>query len=113
MHDKNEFLEKIRKSKTDEGKEHALSTGVVWGNYCSTIAGALLYAFCFFTEQNFVMTALLILFCAKTFGDSLAKYRFYKRKKYLFGAIFFGVICSSLLTYQFVRDIGVLQGWWV
>ena len=109
---KEEILAKSRQSQQDEGIEHAIRKGAMLGNYYTTGVGFALVIFSVFTQQTLIMYAVFILMGANSFGDFLAKYRFFKQKRYLIGVILFGVIFSGIFAFLLVRDVGILQGWW-
>jgi hypothetical protein len=109
---KEDILAKSRKSQHDEGIEHAISKGALLGNYYTGGVGFALIAFSFFTAQFLVIYAVLALYGAHCFGEFLAKYRYFKQKRYMVGVILFGVIFGGFFAFLFVRDVGILQGWW-
>ena len=109
---KEEILEKSRQSQQDEGIEYAVRKGIELGNYYTTGAGFALIIFSTFAQQTLVMYAIFTLMGANAFGDFLAKYRYFKQKRYMIGAILFGIIFGGVFAFLFVREIGALQGWW-
>ena len=109
---KEEILERIRLSQQDEGIEHAIAQGTKLGNYYTEVIGTMLVLLCLFTGQLLTIYALLALYGAHCFGEFLAKYRYLKQKRYMMAAIVFGVIFGGGFALLFVRDVGILQGWW-
>jgi len=109
---KEEILEKVRQSQQDEGIEHAITQGTKLGNYYTEIIGILLILLCLFTGQMLTIYALLTLYGAHCFGEFLDKYRYLKQKRYMMAAIVFGIIFGGAFAFLFVRDVGLLQGWW-
>ena len=109
---KEEILAKSRQSNKDEGIEHAVNKGARLGNYYTEAVGFLLILLCAMTGQILTMYALFTLYGAHAFGDFLAKYRYFKQKRYIMGAIIFGVLFGGFFAFLFVRDVGILQGWW-
>jgi len=107
-----EILAKSRKVSEDEGIEYAVNKGARLGNYYTEVIGALLVFLCLISGQALTMWALLTLYGAHVFGDFLAKYRYFKQTRYLVGAMLFGALFGGCFAFLFVRDIGVLQGWW-
>ena len=112
MSNKEEILAKSRQSNKDEGIEHAINKGARLGNYYTEVVGLLLIFLCVMTGQILTMYAVFALYGAHCFGDFLAKYRYFKQKRYMMGAILFGIIFGGCFAFLFVRDIGALQGWW-
>ena len=109
---KEDILAKSRQSQQDEGIEYAVSKGAMLGNYYTGAVGAVLFFASVLTGQLLVMHALLTLMGAHAFGEFLAKYRYFKQKRYLAGVILFGVIFGGFFAFLFVKDIGIIQGWW-
>ena len=109
---KEEILAKSRQSSKDEGIEYAANKGIKLGNYYTEVIGFLLILLCLITGQTLTIYALLTLYGAHGFGDFLAKYRYFKQKRYMMGAIIFGVLFGGCFAFLFVRDVGTLQGWW-
>ena len=109
---KEKILEKSRQSQQDEGIEYAVRKGMVLGNYYTEMIGFALVIFAVFAQQTLVMYAILILMGANAFGDFLAKYRYFRQKRYMVGVILFGAIFGGVFAFLFVRDVGILQGWW-
>ncbi|MCL2568546.1 MAG: DUF6442 family protein [Oscillospiraceae bacterium] len=109
---KEEILAKNRRSNDDEGIKYAVNEGLKLGNYYIEIVGILLILLCVITGQILTMWALFALYGAHCFGDFLAKYRYFKQKRYMMGAIVFGVLFGGYFAFLFVREVGVLQGWW-
>jgi len=109
---KEDILEKSRQSQQDEGIEYAVSKGAMLGNYYTGGIGFALIAFSIFTGQLLVVYAVLALYGAHCFGEFLAKYRHFKQKRYMIGVFLFGVIFGGFFAFLFVRNVGVLQGWW-
>jgi len=109
---KEEILARSRQSQQDEGIEHAIGKGALLGNYYTGGVGFALIAFSFFADQFLVIYAVLSLYGAHCFGEFLAKYRYFKQKRYLVGVILFGVIFGGYSAFLLVRDVGILQGWW-
>ena len=107
-----EILEKIREAKNDEGVEFAINKGIKLGNSYSQAVGFLLFLISHFAGLSLVVAALFTLSCAHTFGDFMAKYKYFKQRRYLAGAIGFGVLMGGFFAFQFVREVGILQGWW-
>ncbi|MCL2565326.1 MAG: DUF6442 family protein [Defluviitaleaceae bacterium] len=107
-----EILEKSRRSNNDEGIEYAVNKGIKLGNYYTEAIGTPLILLCIFTGQMLTVYALFALYGANCFGDFLAKYRYFKQKRYMMGTIIFGVLFGGYFAFLFVRDTGVLQGWW-
>jgi len=108
---KDEILAKIKQGGKDEGIEHAVNQGAKLGNYYTELVGFPLFMLCVLTGQWIAAYAVFTLYCATDFGDFLGKYRFLKQKRYLIASIVFGVlgIGSAVL---FLRDVGILIGWW-
>ncbi|MCL2827701.1 MAG: DUF6442 family protein [Oscillospiraceae bacterium] len=109
---KEEILAKSRQSNKDEGIEHAVTQGAKKGNYFAIeIMGGLLFFLSLITEQWLPAYALFSTINASNVGEFLVKYQFLKQKRYLVATICFAVlgIGSAIL---FVREIGMLQGWW-
>ena len=109
---KEEILARIRELQQDEGIEYAVNKGAMLGNYYTGGAGVALIAFSIFTGQMLVVYAVLALYGAFCFGEFLAKYWHLKQKRYMIGAVLFGVIFGGFFAFLFVRDVGVLHGWW-
>ena len=109
---KEDILAKSRQSQKDEGIEHAISKGALLSNYYTGGVGFALIAFSFFTDQFLVIYAVLALYGAHCFGEFLAKYRYFKQKRYMVGVILFGVIFGGFFAFLLVKNIGILQGWW-
>ena len=109
---KEEILTKNRQSNNDEGIEYAVNKGARLGNYYTEAIGFLLVMFCIISGQILTMYALFTLYGAHCFGDFLAKYRYFKQKRYLIGIIVFGVVFGGYFAFLFVRDVGLIQGWW-
>ena len=109
---KEDILAKSRQSQQDEGIEYAVSKGAMLGNYYTGGIGFALIALSFFTGQLLVVYAVLVLYGAHCFGEFLAKYRYFKQKRYVVGFVLFGIIFGGYFAFLFVRDIGILQGWW-
>jgi len=109
---KEEILEKSRQSQHDEGVEYAINKGLKLGNYYTEAIGVALVLLCTFTGQFLTVYALLTLYGAHCFGEFLAKYRYFKHKRYMIGILIFGVFFGCFFGFLFVREIGVLQGWW-
>jgi len=109
---KEEILAKSRQSSNDEGIDYAVNKGARLGHYYTEIIGFPLFLLCVITGQVLTMYALFTLYGAHCFGDFLAKYRYFKQKRYLVGAVLFGVIFGGYFAFLFVRDVGTLQGWW-
>ena len=109
---KEEILAASRKASKDEGIEYAVNKGARLGNYYTEGVGFLLVLLCAITGQFLTMWALFTLYGAHCFGDFFAKYRYFKQSRYLMGAIGFGVLWGGFFAFLFVRDVGLLQGWW-
>ena len=109
---KEEILAKSRSTNNDEGIEYAVNKGMKLGNYYTEAIGVLLIFLCLLSGQVLTMYAVFTLYGAHTFGDFLAKYRYFKQKRYMMGAIIFGVLFGGYFALLFVRDVGILQGWW-
>jgi len=109
---KSEILEKSRKSNKDEGIEYAVNKGARLGSYYTELIGFPLILLCVITGQILTIYALFTLYGAHCFGDFLAKYRYFKQIRYMIGAIIFGIIFGGCFALLFLRDVGVLQGWW-
>jgi len=109
---KQDILAKSRQSRHDEGIAYAINKGTILGSYYTEVVGLALIVFSLFTGQFLVIYAVLALYGAHCFGEFLAKYRYFKQKRYMLGIILFGVIFGGSFTFLFVRDIGILQGWW-
>jgi len=110
---KEDILAKSRQSQQDEGIEYAVTQGAKLGSHFATeVVGVPLLLLCLIAGQWLVVYALLTLYGAHCFGDFLAKYRHFKQKRYMMGAIIFGVFTGGYFAFLFVRDIGTLQGWW-
>jgi len=109
---KEDILAKSRQSQQDEGIEHAIRKGALLGNYYTGGVGFAVIAFSFFANQLIVIYAVLTLYGAHCLGEFLAKYRYFKQTRYMVGVILFGVIFGGFFAFLFVRDIGILQGWW-
>jgi len=109
---KEEILEKIRQSQQDEGIDYAVNKGARLGNYYTEAIGLPLILLCVLAGQTLTVYALLTLWGAHAFGDFLAKYRYFKQRRYLIGAIIFGALFGGFFAALFIRDVGVLQGWW-
>ena len=109
---KEEILAKSRQSQQDEGMEYAINEGVKMGNYYTGGVGVALILFSTFVGQCLVVFAILAIYGAYCFGEFLAKYRYFKQKRYMIGVILFGVIWSGFFAFLFVRDVAILQGWW-
>ena len=109
---KEDILAKSRLSQQDEGIEHAVTKGAMLGNYYTSGAGVALILFSMFVGQFLVVYAILTLYGVHCFGEFLAKYRYFKQKRYMAGVILFGVIQGGFFAFFFVRNIGILQGWW-
>jgi len=107
-----EILAKSRQSNNDEGVEYAVNKGARLGNYYTEAVGLLLILLCIITGQMLTMYAVFTLWGAHAFGDFLAKYHYFKQKRYMMGAIIFGVIFGGYFAFLFVRDVGAFQGWW-
>lgn len=107
-----EILEKSRLSQQDEGVEYALTQGIKLGNYYTEMIGILLILLCLLTGQTLTIYALLTLYGAHCFGEFIAKYRYLKQKRYMMAAVVFGIIFGGCFAFLFVRDVGILQGWW-
>ena len=89
---KEEILAASRQSNRDEGIEYAINKGLTLGNYYTEVVSGLLIFLCVLTGQILTMYALFTLYGAHAFGDFLAKYRYFKQKRYLIGGIVFGVL---------------------
>ena len=109
---KEDILAKSRLSQRDEGIEYAVSKGAMLGNYYTGGVGFALIVLSIFAGQFLVVYAVLALYGAHCFGEFLAKYRYFKQKRYLIGVILFGVIFGGIFAFLFVRDAGILQGLW-
>ena len=109
---KEDILAKSRQSQKDEGIEHAISKGALLGNYYTGGVGFALIVFSSFTDQFLVVYAVLALYGAHCFGEFLAKYRYFKQKRYMVGVILFGIIFGGFFAFLFVKDVGIVQGWW-
>jgi len=107
---KEEILKKSRQSQQDEGIEYAVNKGVELGNYYTTVVGFALVIFSVFAQQTLVMYAIFTLMGANAFGEFLAKYRYFKQKRYMIGVILFGVIFGGIFAFLLVRDIGYFKG---
>jgi len=114
---KEEILAKSRKSRSDEGLEHAQLKGFKLGEYTSMAVALPLILFAFFTRELALFTALGIVVFAYVFGQSLSVYRFTKRKYHLAW-----VILCIVCTVHFIIDFILLfQGgmsplwlrWWM
>jgi len=112
MNSKEEILAKSRQSQQDEGIEYAISKGSMLGNYCTGGVGIALLILSANAGQFLVVYAVLALYGAHCFGEFLAKYRYFKQKRYMAGVILFGVVFGGFFAFLFIRDVGVLQGWW-
>ena len=110
---KEEILKKIRQSQQDEGIDYAVNKGARLGSYYTEAIGLPLILLCVIAGQALTIYALLTLYEAHTFGDFLAKYRHFKQKRYMMGAIIFGVLFGGFFAFLFLRDLGALQGWWM
>ena len=106
------ILAKSRQSKQDEGIEYAISKGAMLGSYYTGGVGCALIALSIFAGQFLVVYAVLVLYGAHCFGEFLAKYRYFKQKRYMVGIILFGITFGGFFAFLFVKDIGILQGWW-
>ena len=109
---KEEILAMSRSANKDEGVEYAVNKGARMGNYYTEAVGALLVLLCVITGQLLTMYAVFTLWGAHTFGDFLAKYRYFEQKRYMMGAVVFGVLFGGYFAFLFVRGVGILQGWW-
>lgn len=108
---KAEILAKSRQSQQDEGIAYAVSKGAMLGNYYSGGVGFIMVIASALTGQLLIMYALFTLMGAHSFGEFLAKYRYFKQKRYMVGAIVFGIIFGGAFAFLFMRDIGILWGW--
>jgi len=106
------LLERFRQSNNDEGVEYAINKGMKLGNSFTELIGVPLLLLCTFMGQMLTVYALLTLYSAHCIGEFLAKYRYFKQKRYLIGMIIFGVLLGCLFAALFVREMGFLQGWW-
>ncbi|MCL2189021.1 MAG: DUF6442 family protein [Defluviitaleaceae bacterium] len=109
---KEEILAKSRQAQQDEGIEHGIIKGTVLGNHYVGIVGVAIILFSTFVGQFLVVYAVLMLHGAHGFGEFLAKYRYFKQKRYLAGVILFGIVYTGYFAFLFVWSIGILQGWW-
>jgi len=105
---KEEILSKSRKSKKDEGLEHAHLMGNKLGEKTLSVVGIPFIIFAFFTKELAIFLALGAVIFAFVFGQSLTVYRFTKRKYHLAW-----VILSAICTiYMIVDFILLFQGGW-
>jgi len=109
---KEDILAKSRQAQQDEGIEYAVSKGAMLGNYYTGGVGFVLIIASILTGQLLVLYAIFTLMGAHTFGEFLAKYRYFKQKRYMVGVILFGVLFGGYFAFLFVRDVGLLQWWW-
>jgi hypothetical protein len=109
---KEEILEKSRRAQQDEGIEYAINKGAMLGNFYTGGFGVALILFSAFVGEFLVVFAVLALYGAHCFGEFLAKYRYFKQKRYMAGIILFGIIPGCSFAFLFVRGIGIIQGWW-
>jgi len=98
---KEDILAKSRKSRIDEGLEHAQLKGFKLGEYTSAAVTLPLILFAFFTRELAMFSALGIVIFAYVFGQSLAVYRFTKRKYHLAWVIL-SVICAIHFIVDFI-----------
>jgi uncharacterized membrane protein HdeD (DUF308 family) len=98
---KTDILEKSRRSRSDEGLEFAQVKGFKPGEYTLTVAAVSLIFFSFFTKELAVFLALGILIFAHVFSQSLAVYRFTKRKYHLAWVIL-SIVCTIHFTVDFI-----------
>ena len=114
---KEEILAKSRKSKIDEGLEHAQSKGNRLGEYTMSVVGIPLIIFAFFAKELAIFLVLGIVVLAFVFGQSLTVYRFTKKKYHLAW-----VVLSAIFTIHMIIDFMLLfQGgmnplwlrWWM
>jgi len=109
---KNEILERSRQLQQDEGVEYAVTQGAKKGNYFGVeVVGFALFLLSLVAGQMLAVYALASVILASWFGEFLAKYRVLNQKRYLIASIVFGIL-GIVAAFLFVRDIGILQGWW-
>lgn len=89
--DKNEILEMSRKSKNDEGMEHAENQGRKIGLAVFGVLFAFMAVFSLFFWQVGTLYAVSSLFWAFLAAEAYAKYRFTKKKVYLASTIAAGI----------------------
>jgi hypothetical protein len=109
---KEEILAKSRESFEDEGIDYAISKGIQQGVYYGGAVSFVLIILALITQQWLVIFAVLTLEGAHSFGNFLALYRHFKQKRYIVGFVLFGLVFGGVFAFLFVREIGLLQGWW-
>jgi len=105
---KEEILAKSRRSKKDEGMEHATLKGNKLGEITMAIVAIPMLAFAILCGELAVFFAVGGSIAAFTFGQCLMEYRFTKRKYHLVWTIFTAaatIICLGLF-------VAVSLGWW-
>jgi len=114
---KEEILARSRRSRSDEGLEHAQLKGFKLGEYTSAAVSLPLVFFAFFTKELVLFIALGIVIFAYVLGQSFTVYRFTKRKYHLAWVI----LCTICLVYLIVDFILLIRGghnplwlrWWM
>ena len=109
---KEDILAKSRQLQQDEGIEYAESQGAKKGKYFAVeVVGGSLFFISLITGQWITAYALFFVINASNVGEFFAKYQFLRQKRYLIATICFAAlgIGSAVL---FLRNLGVLQGWW-
>jgi hypothetical protein len=109
---KEKILAKSRASGQDEGIDFAVDKGIKGALVSTNMVGLILIVISFFTEQFLVLYALLTLVGAANFGEFFSQYRYFKQKRYVVGFVLFGFIFGGIFAFLFVRELGILQGWW-
>jgi len=109
---KDEILARSRESGQDEGIIHAENVGSKRGYLYLETVGLPLILFSFLTQQFLVIYAILTLYSVYTYGLMITNYQQFNQRRYLVGAIFFGVVSGVTFGLLFVRGVGIQQGWW-
>lgn len=109
-----EILEKSRKSGKDEGLEHAYLKGNRLGEYTMSAIVIPIMAFTVLRGEFVALLAVAITILAFVFGQCLTVYRFTKRKVHLAWIIYTAAgatICIVLLLAKSFGFWGFLFGW--